>query len=533
MQRRDFLKLSAALGLGGCLQRLPWQQPPVSVLRPGMQMGHRLRDGLPPPDPARERSVDVAILGSGVGGLFAGWRLAQQGYKDFCVLTGPEAYGNAASGVMEGIAFPRGAHYLPLPSMESIHVREMLAAFGVLSGDPAALKPVYDELALVHAPEERLLIGGRWQEGLLPQLGLDEAARAQAQRFVVLMQGFREARGEDGRRAFAIPLAASSRDPAFRRLDAERFDGWLDRHGFSDPALRAYADYCCRDDYGVGIQAVSAWAGIHYFASRGGHADNAEDGAVLTWPQGLNALSTRMAGSIGAQGFVDGTALAVRERRRGVDIQCLAADGKTSFLLKARRAVMAMPLHVAGRICDLSAFGFDKARDLPASAAWMVSSFLLNGYPAERDEHTPLAWDNVVHGSRSLGWVVATHQWIRQARPEKTLFTTYHAFADQPSAVIRNWLLQAEQGELQALAGSDLRQVYGAEFERRIEKVEITLRGHAMASPTPGFLARPGIEALRGADGALLFAHADLSGLSVFEEAAWWGECAARKILSA
>jgi hypothetical protein len=37
----------------------------------------------------------------------------------------------------------------------------------------------------------------------------------------------------------------------------------------------------------------------------------------------------------------------------------------------------------------------------------------------------PLAWDNVVHGSRGLGYVVATHQWIRQARPAHTAFTAY------------------------------------------------------------------------------------------------------------
>jgi hypothetical protein len=34
--------------------------------------------------------------------------------------------------------------------------------------------------------------------------------------------------------------------------------------------------------------------------------------------------------------------------------------------------------------------------------------------------------------------------------------------------------------------------------------------------------------ALREHDGAILFAHADLSGFSVFEEAAWWGDRAAR-----
>lgn len=532
MFRRDFLKFSALAGLAACSERLPWQRPPVSVLLPGMQMGHALRDGLPVPNPARERQVDVAILGSGAAGLFAGWRLAQQGYKDFCVLSGPEANGNAAGGMLGGIGCPRGAHYLPLPSMESLHVREMLSAFSVLHGSPSALRPEYDETALVHAPEERLLRAGQWQEGVMPQIGLTADEQAQAKRFIATMQAFREALGNDGRRAFVIPLSLSSQDPAFRKLDAESFASWLSRNGFTAKPLRWYAEYCCRDDYGAGIDAVSAWAGIHYFASRGGHAANAEDGAVLTWPDGLHAISQRLGSAIGAERFVGGTALRVNERGKGVEVVCLDETGRESFILRARRVLMAMPLHVAARIHDLSAYGFDKQRDQPQSASWMVSNFLLRGFPAEVSLHQPLAWDNVVYGGKGLGWVVATHQWIRLAKPEQTIFTAYHAFSDQPPIAVRTWMLNAGAEALLTLAMSDLEAAYGREFERLIVQAEITLRGHAMAIPTPGFLQRGGVDALRAADGRILFAHADLSGLSVFEEAAWWGERAAYKILA-
>ena len=57
--------------------------------------------------------------------------------------------------------------------------------------------------------------------------------------------------------------------------------------------------------------------------------------------------------------------------------------------------------------------------------------------------------------------------------------------------------------------------------------LEITVRGHAMATPDVGFLSRPGLLALRDADGPIVFAHADLSGLSLFEEASYWGVLAA------
>jgi hypothetical protein len=66
---------------------------------------------------------------------------------------------------------------------------------------------------------------------------------------------------------------------------------------------------------------------------------------------------------------------------------------------------------------------------------------------------------------------------------------------------------------------------------RRTRAVEISLRGHGMAVPACGSLANPGLAALREADGRLLFAHSDLSGYSVFEEAAWWGDRAGRRVL--
>jgi len=52
-----------------------------------------------------------------------------------------------------------------------------------------------------------------------------------------------------------------------------------------------------------------------------------------------------------------------------------------------------------------------------------------------------------------------------------------------------------------------------------------------MATPVPGSLGNAGLAALRAADGPVLFAHSDLSGYSVFEEAVWWGEQAARKAI--
>ena len=55
--------------------------------------------------------------------------------------------------------------------------------------------------------------------------------------------------------------------------------------------------------------------------------------------------------------------------------------------------------------------------------------------------------------------------------------------------------------------------------------------GHLMGTVEAVLEANPGLAALRDVDGPVLFAHADLSGYSVFEEASWWGVAAAGRIM--
>jgi hypothetical protein len=97
----------------------------------------------------------------------------------------------------------------------------------------------------------------------------------------------------------------------------------------------------------------------------------------------------------------------------------------------------------------------------------------------------------------------------------------------------REWMTRASPAELLELASADLRTAYGWKLAACCERAEITLRGHGMAVPAPGYLSNRGLQALREADGRILFAHGDLSGYSVFEEAAWWGDRCARRICSA
>jgi hypothetical protein len=168
-------------------------------------------------------------------------------------------------------------------------------------------------------------------------------------------------------------------------------------------------------------------------------------------------------------------------------------------------------------------YGFDAAKHARRMRRGWWRTFCSSA--SRRAAGPPLCWDNVVYSEPGLGFVVSTHQDIRVRPPEKTVFSAYVALSDRKAS------------RRAAGCGGQAGRTAGA-GQRRPERVwravcilrrarRHHLRGHAMAVPWPHFRSNAGMKALREVDGPILFAHADLSGFSVFEEAAWWGYRAA------
>jgi protoporphyrinogen oxidase len=508
---------------------MPWDKFSLAVNRPGMKFGHQLRNlDVSALVSTGEKTVDTLIIGSGAAGLTAAWNLHTAGYKNFAVLAGPEVHGNAAALNLNNHACPSGAHYLPLPSVESHATRKILHSMGVLNGAVNSLKPSYDERVLVHSPAERVLFQGTWQYGLIP-----EKVGVQKNKFLALIAALSNAVGKDGRRAFAVPLSQSSQDSEWRQFDAKTFADWLANEGFTDEHLLHYLDYCCRDEYGAGLSIISAWAGLHYFCSRSGHATNAEDGAVLTWPDGLSAVMRFLEKDIrDTSAWLTGTALSVR--KVGASVHCYAVnDNGEVVLLKASKVVMATPLYVSARLLPEIPLAYkDWQQFMPCYQPWLVANFLFKHQLPEKNG-AELSWDSVIHPSKNLGFVNAKHQefTVAAATIKPQLLTAYHAVADAEPLAMRRWLATCSDDELLSIVTPDLIAAYGSHFWRFLNAAHITVRAHGMPSPRPGYLSNPLRSDLGNETGSILFANADLSGYSVFEEAAYWGALAAQKIL--
>src|SRR5262249_36070671 len=161
----------------------------------------------------------------------------------------------------------------------------LLDEMGVLEGRDAAGEAIVAEQFLCRDPQERLFFKGRWYEGLYLHAGASAEDLAQRKRFIDEVDRWVAWRDGKGRRAFVLPVAACSDDPAVTALDKISMADWLAEHKFTSPRLLWEVDYACRDDYGARPEHISAWAVLFYFASRK-RKPGAETQPYITWPEG-------------------------------------------------------------------------------------------------------------------------------------------------------------------------------------------------------------------------------------------------------
>jgi hypothetical protein len=525
--RRGFMTGLAALAAAGCARKEDEPVPPGEWIGPDPARGHVLREGTLKPADGPVVKTGVLIAGSGIGGLSAAWWLDRAGEGDYLVAElQDEAGGNSRGGHNAVSGFPLGAHYLPLPTRESHTLRRLLADLGALQGDPDATAPEYDERLLCAAPQERLFIYGHWQDGLVPESGIPASERDQIRRFFARVAQLRAPRTSG--KPFALPMSRSSQDADLLALDRTNFRDWLLREGFTSPALHWYADYACRDDYGTPAARTSAWAGLHYFGCRDGEASGVSRELVLTTPEGNGWIAHGLAQRVGERLRCNTLVSRATPTREGWSVDLRRQDG-SSYRVECRTLIWAAPLFVAARVIE----GLpDAARQHAATieyAPWLLAQLTLDRMPQDAGG-AELSWDNVFYGSGSLGYVVATHQRFSQ-RPAPSVWTWYHALSAGEVRAERTRLLMSPREYWAQLALKDMARAH-PDIAAQVSRVDCVRHGHAMARPLPGFLSAPGRDWFAAGRPDLQFAHADVSGFSLCEEAHARGVAAAERALA-
>lgn len=536
LTRRDVLAafLGAPLAMAACnsKKRVPDGD---MAFRPD-ELGHRVRDEKPPVVPKDKwERAGIVIVGAGIAGLSAARRLLASGYDDFVMLELESAPGGTArSGANATSAYPWGAHYITAPMKENVDMLALLRELDLVEGQNAAGEPTFREEVLCREPQERLFADGVWHDGLYQHDHASEDDKRQLARFKETIERFAAMRDGKGRRAFAVPTAHGSDDPVLTALDEISVAEWMSREKLTSDRLRWLVDYACRDDFGARAAHTSAWAGIHYYASRL-VGPGREPQPVLTWPAGNGWLVGKLHEKVRSKLRL-GLAVAdvaptsdVATGKAGVDVVAVGAP-PSAVGIHCDRVIFAAPQFVARAVVrpyrdapppHLAAFQY---------GAWMVANVTLSGRPKARKRGEPMmAWDNVLRDSPSLGYVVATHQTGRDHGP--TVLTYYHPLCDEDPRAARRRLYAAGRDEWADVALADLETAH-PDIRELATRVDVVRWGHAMVRPSAGFVFGGARAAAARPVQGIHFANTDLSGVALFEEAFHHGIRAADEALA-
>ena len=530
--RREILAafLGLPVALAACKRSTNPPLPQGEIVGQSDDFGHRLRDGLRIEVPQDAwTDVPVVIVGGGVAGLTAAWRLQKSGFQDFVLIELEKAAGGTSrSGTSGSFSFPWGAHYIPAPMKDNTALISLLDEMGVLEGTDPEGEPVVAEQFLCRDPEERIFYKGRWYEGLYLHAGASADDDQQMQKFNEEVNRWVSWRDAKGRRAFTLPVSACSDDAEVTALDRVSMGEWLNQRGFTSPRLRWWVNYACRDDYGMTLDQTSAWAGMFYFCARV-LKPNVESQSLITWPEGNGRLVTHFHQSIQSHVQLDRAAIDINPLSDRIEIFTLDRDGRTPHAYRARKVIFAAPQFMARYVIrpyrenpptHLSEFQF---------GSWMVANLTLKDRPQPSSPRDfPLAWDNVIYESESLGYVVATHQ--RGIDRGPTVFTYYYPLCDDNPRTARTRLLETDWRGWADVALTDLSRAH-TDIRTLVERLDVMRWGHAMIRPRTGFMwgtaRREGAKPFR----SIHFAHSELSGVALFEEAFDHGLRAADEVI--
>jgi len=215
--------------------------------------------------------------------------------------------------------------------------------------------------------------------------------------------------------------------------------------------------------------------------------------------------------------------LSLENTEDGVQLRVMDTATKEVTLVKARKAIYAAPQFTRSYLIKETAFDASSFDYAP----WVVASVHLKQRP--RGKGRPLSWDNVPYGRNSLGYIVADHQSLD--RPgQKALLSWYQALTDAPAPEERRKAMERSITDWQAMVVKDLIWMH-PEIEKDIERIDVWVWGHGMITPRPGFIHGDIRKQAQKPLANIHFAHSDLSGISIFEEAFAQGIRAAQEII--
>jgi len=496
LTRRQFLIGAAGtagyLGLSGALPRLAFASPDLGIpagVWGGSEPGHchdTVRDGGTIPAPSSRRSVQVCIVGGGLSGLAAAYRLRD---ADLVLLEHLNTTGGHASrGRWKDVYYSQCAAYFVEPE------------------DP--LDKFYDEMKFpirkIADPSDSALIDDKYVLDTFGtganKLPFPDAARRD---FVRMRKDMEKMLASDDYPNMPIGDATAEA----RKLDRLTWADWAVKEQGYHPAVKIFLDLYSRSALGApSSEYVSAFAGLNFWAS--------EFAPRYTFPGG-NALAAEMlhdAVEKAGRGRIvnPATAVFVEPRSGGVSVTYLDREGR-AHLVEAKTAIMACPKFIGRHLVK----GIPKEQHAAMGeltyGSYVVANALCSEPIVEASYDT---WTNAAPFTDFIvaDWVTRTGVTHRAPTRQQVLSVYWPVAYDHEAPLKEGSFGTFRDATIAGLA----KLLPGA--KNKIVDVRLARWGHALCHGKPGWYTEKS-EIVKRAVGRVLFAHSDNQGLPAFESA--------------
>jgi hypothetical protein len=249
---------------------------------------------------------------------------------------------------------------------------------------------------------------------------------------------------------------------------------------------------------------------------------------VLTWPQGngflVQQISAWLKARVPAAFQAHSPCVRVETAASYAEIDIYDATENRLIRYRADQVIWAAPAQVLAHVWTNPPAPLREAATQMEVSPWLVANLALDAVPIDAGP-VGLSWDNVLYDSPALGYVVATHQTITTG-PGPTVLTYYWPIDNESVPQARQRLYETPWRTWTEAIITELERPHPG-LRDQLKRIDVWRWPHAMARPVPGFLTAPIRELLAGLTQPLSFAHADLTGFSLFEEANYAGVRAA------
>ena len=257
-------------------------------------------------------------------------------------------------------------------------------------------------------------------------------------------------------------------------------------------------------------------------------AANAESSAVLTWPQGNAFLADLLyqpcKKNIRTNNLVTSVSL-VNGKVHVISLDTVSNEC-TEYI--CGQVVLSCPQYVNDRIMAADLKTNRQSPQLFEYTPWIVANITVTDLPEYSGE--PLSWDNVIKNSPSLGYVNACHQHLNVKRNGLVL-TYYLPLTGIDTKQARKQLREKTHAQMAQEIIKDLGKAH-KDIEKYITNIDIKTWGHGMIKPKPDFIFNAELKKYAApVHNKIFFAHTDLAGISIFEEAFAQGTEAATQLI--